>query len=114
MNYGNRSCVVKLRVSNDQLARWTAAATARDARARKNGHRWDRGEGLSGLVRAAVEVALTADQARRRRARSRRVATPRATKKDPRRRRIAALAGAQRRVWRTLFAKRLASVNGGR
>ncbi len=98
------SDVVKLRVSEADRARWTAAAAGRDARARKNGGR-DRG--LSGLVRAAVKTAIKADEARRRRARRARARM--ATKKDPRRRREQR----QRRAWRTLFTRRLTSANGG-
>src|SRR5258707_11303380 len=100
--YGERDRVVKLRVSTDELDPWTAAATKRDAAARERYGTWIRAEGISGLIRAAVETAMKnghvagrGHKARPRRrarrghkARSRRVATK--TRSSTRRRRTRA------------------------
>jgi len=62
-SYSTRARMVKLRVTDDELARWTTAAKHRDVdvQQRKRAGDWwtgGRAEGLSGLVRAAVEQLI--------------------------------------------------------
>src|SRR5258707_11035593 len=60
--YGDRDRIVKLRVTTDELTKWTAAAKKRDAGSRNERAWWPgmyrRAEGLSGFIRAAVETAI--------------------------------------------------------
>ncbi len=80
--YGDRDRVVKLRVTSDELTKWTAAATRRDERRRVSGvYDYPPSTGLSGLIRAAVETAIK-PPART----SRRVATTTRSTRRPRRR----------------------------